>query len=288
MPIVPVVIKSGDVRASYKTVLSYGRSRSGKTRWLGTWPRVLVLAEASERGWTTFETMPSEVFFEPDRPPLVWPIENAMQMEEALIAAEPMVQSGEVLTVGIDSLTFYQDSYFAMLKERWIKGNPGKALDNFAVYGALAEHLHSLRQRIHRWPCNVVWLALEQPATKDAPTGGPLLAGKAKERFPAGCDFIFYHRSYSFPSETPGAPADVYYEMHTAPYEKWLAGGRDSGLLEACIFNANYRDFATALGLPDPVEAFKAAKKAAPPQRRVVTPPAATPATDNSKPAAKQ
>jgi hypothetical protein len=257
--IVPVRIKKGDQRAHYKTVLSYGRSRSGKTRWLGTWPRPLVLAEASERGWTTFETMPIEEFYEPDvddsgdplHAPIVWPVESAAQMQEGIDAAEALVLSGEVQTIGIDSLTFYQDAYFASIKERAIKSNPGKQLDTRALYGNLADHIHSLRQRIHRWPCNVVWLALELAPSPDSPTGGPMLTGKTKERFPAGCDFVFYHESYSLPSAEEAGKNDLFFEMHTRPFNRWLAGGRDSGLLEPSIFLPCYRTFAAQLGLPD-------------------------------------
>lgn len=270
--IVPIRIKQGDLSTMWKTFLSYGRSGSGKTRFLASWPRVLVIADASERGWTTIETMPEAEFYEPNVAPLVWPVSDASQMAEALRDARPLVDRGEVFTVGIDSATFYLDSYLTYLKRRTIEANPGKAIDTRALYGALAEHTKVLQQDLHRWPCNIGWLALEQSPSQDAPLGGPLLIGKAKEQLPARCDHIFYHRSYTAIGEDdePGR----YFETHTTAFEKYLVRGRDSGRLPASIFNATYRDIEAALELPNPIEAFAKAQaqaKAAPAAtRRVV------------------
>jgi len=280
MPIVPIKIKSGEFRNSFKTALCYGRPRSGKTRFLASWPRPLILAEASERGWVTIETMPSEGYFEPDRPPLVWPIEDAQQMQEALGDARGYFERGEALTLGIDSLTFYQDALFAANKKRWIAGNPGKPVDGRALYGQLGEQLGDLRQDTHTWPCNVVWLALEKAPDTDAPIGGPLLTGKTRDRFPAGCDHIFRHESYTVPNATGGE--DCFFEMHTTVHGRWLAGGRDSGMLEPSIFNPTYRDLMEQLNLPDPIAAFENARKQAATvvTRRVVSTNTSTPATN--------
>lgn len=251
--IVPIKIKGGDHRAAFTTILSYGRSRSGKTRFLGSFPRPLILAEASERGWKTLETMPEDAFYEPDRPPIVWPIEDAAQMAQALEEIPALIEAGLVLTLGVDSLTFYQDAFFNFLKKKWAQNNPGKPIDTRSLYGTLADHLGDLRQRIHAWRCNVVWLALEKAPDTDTPTGGPLLTGKARERFPAGCDHVFYHETYTLPNPDNNHEQEKFYEMHTSSYMKWLAGGRDSGLLEPSIFNPTYRIIAEQLGLPDPL-----------------------------------
>lgn len=258
--IVPVRIKSGDRMAATKSVLSYGRSRSGKTRFAASWPRPLFISDASERGWSTIETMPVAEFFEPDVVPQVWPVEDANQMAEAIRDAKPLIDRGEVMSLVVDSLTFYADSYFGWIKKRVIESNPGKPLDSRALYGNLAEHLKDLRIQLHKWLCNVVWLCLEKGPDADHRDGGPMLTGQTRDKFPAGCDHVFYHRCYTA-VDTEGNEGR-FWEMHTAPWGVWLAGGRDSGQLPDSIFNPTYREIATLLNLPDPIEALTAAREA--------------------------
>lgn len=267
--IVPIRIKAGDITTAFKTFLSYGRSGSGKTRFLASWPRVLVLADASERGWTTIDSMPREEYYEPEIVPQVWPVSDAQQMAEALRDARPLVDRGEIFTIGIDSATFYLGSYFTYLKRRTIEANQGsgKTIDTRALYGALAEHMKILQQDLHRWPCNVGWLALEKSPDSDSPLGGPLLTGKAREELPARCDHIFYHRTYTAAGDD--GELGRYFETHTTTFEKYLVRGRDSGKLPPSIFNCTYRDLEQHLGLPNPIELFAKTKKSAP-VRRVV------------------
>lgn len=257
MAIKPIKIKQGDARAQFKSILSYGRSRSGKTRFAATFPRPRFLSEASERGWTTIETMPSDDFYEPDRPPEVWPIENAEQMMEALAAARTDIFAGKIKTLVIDSLTFYADSYFQHMFEQAKRVTPaGKAIDTRSLYGALAQHLQSLRIDIHKWPCNVIWLALERSPEPENPRGGPMLTGQSAEKFPAGCDHVFYHRSYTYNDVNPATNAPETFrafEMRTSVFGNYLAGGRDSGMLPDPIYDPSYRQLAEHLGLSDPL-----------------------------------
>lgn len=254
--IVPIKIKQGDRRADFKTFLSYGRSRSGKTRFLASWPRPLIIADATERGWDTIESMPVDDFYEPEVMPLVWPVEDALQMSEAIRDAKPLVDRGEVFTIGVDSLTFYSDSYFMWIKRKTAELNPGKQVDTRALYGALAEHMKIMRIDIHKWPCNVGWLALDQIDEKGR--GAPMLSGKAREQFPAGCSYCFYHRAYTA-IDTEGVEGR-FFEMHCQPFENYVAGGRDSGKLPPSLFNPSYRQMAEMLELADPIEAFKASR----------------------------
>lgn len=254
----PIKIQRGDRRASFKTVFSYGAPRSGKTRWLGTWPKLLIIADATERGWSTLETMPSDVFYNADEPPDVWPVESAAQMAEAIRDAQPAILRGDYFTLGIDSVTFYADTWFNAMRRRWTEVNKNKPIDTRALYGGLADHMQDLRIQIHKLPCNVVWLSLEAPADSDRPKGGPMLPGKTREKFPAGCDHIFYHRSYTALDED--GKLQTYFEMHCGPYGNWMVGGRDSGMLPDSMFSPTYREFAEMLQLPDPAESFARAK----------------------------
>lgn len=250
----PIKIQSGDFRSGLKTFFSYGGPRTGKTRWLGSWPRPLIIADATERGWTTLETMPPEGFYEPDFTPEVWPVENADQVIEAIRDAKPLIDRGDFLTLGFDSITFYADTWINTMKRRWAERNPGKAVDTRAIYGGLADHMQDLRIQLHKWPCNVGWLALEVAPSAEQPRGGPMLPGKTREKFPAGCDHIFLHRSYTFPNPETNVP-EPYFEMHAGPFGAWLIGGRDSGQLPPSIFNPTYREFAELLQLANPLEA---------------------------------
>jgi hypothetical protein len=258
VPVQPIQIKRGDRRSQFKSVLSYGRSRSGKTRFAATFPRPRFLSDASERGWNTIETMPSEEYYEPDWIPQVYPVEDAGQMAEVLALTKEAVYKGEILTVVIDSLTFYADAFYSEIHRRAVQTSGSKAIDTRALFGALAQHLANLRIDIHKWPCNVVWLALEKPPGEDNPVGGPLLTGQTAQKFPAGCDHVFFHRSFSSNATIDGKLEQVRtFEMRTAPFGQYVAGGRDSGMLPDPIINPTYRVFAEYLELGDPLAARK-------------------------------
>ena len=66
------------------TALSYGQSRAGKTRFAGSWPRPLFLSDATESGWTTLGNMDRNVLFEVGRNPIVWAIDKAADMMQAV------------------------------------------------------------------------------------------------------------------------------------------------------------------------------------------------------------
>src|SRR3990172_2057198 len=85
------------------TALSYGMSRSGKTRFAGSWPRPLFLSDATESGWTTLSNMDKSVLFEPERAPIVWAIEKVQDISQAIKDVEPMLKRREVQTVVVDS-----------------------------------------------------------------------------------------------------------------------------------------------------------------------------------------
>ena len=237
------------------TALSYGQSRAGKTRFSGSWPRPLFLSDATESGWTTLANMDRSVLFETDRPPVVWAIETAADMKMALRDAEPMIRKGEILTVAIDSLTFYADLFFNFL-------DASGRVDQRQLYQKLAQHLKDLRIQVHQLGCNVVWLALEKSPGEDSPVGGPMLSGQNAQKFAAGCDYVFYHRSHQ---PTPISP--VSWEIRTKRYQNYAAGGRDEGRLtdplgfmsvdeetgeERFITDCTYRTVAECLGILSP------------------------------------
>lgn len=242
------------------TVLSYGDMRSGKTRWAATWPRPLFLADASEGGWTTIRSMDSQVFWEPNRTPRVWAIETAADMMQSLTDVEPLIKAGEVQTIVIDSLTFYNDLYLAMLCRVAAQGN--RQPDMRRIYGNLGQHLRELRIRVHGLGVNVIWLCLAKTPDDSYPVGGPMISGQQAQKFSAGCDYIFYHRAYQ---PSPNDPH--YFEIRTRRWGQYPAGGRDEFQLsdplgywtkeeesgeELLVGDCTYRTFAESLGLTKP------------------------------------
>jgi hypothetical protein len=266
------------------TALSYGMSRAGKTRFAGSWPRPLFLSDATESGWTTLGNMDRNVLFEQGRSPIVWAIDRAADMMQAVHDAEPLVKRGEVQTVVVDSLTFYADLFFNTLDAAG-----GNRADARQLYQKLGQHLKNLREVIHLLGSNVVWLALEKPPGEDTPVGGPMLSGQNAAKFAAGCDYVFYHRSFQAQPNTP-----LQWEVRTKKYGNYQAGGRDEGRLsdplgyvqinddgqELFVPDCTYRTMAEALGiLPTLAEAAAAAPVAANGKGKPSGPPApSTPA----------
>lgn len=237
------------------TALSYGASRSGKTRFAGSWPRPLFLADATESGWTTLSNMDRNVLFETNRSPIVWAIEKMPDMAKAVRDAEPLIKRGDVQTIVIDSLTFYSDLAFNYFE------SIGGERDPRRLYQKLASHLKTLREEIHLLGCNVLWLCLAKDPGEEQPVGGPMLSGQNAPKFAAGCDYLLYHRHFQ-----NGGAGPLQWEIRTRKYTNYAAGGRDEGRLpdplgyvttdlegkDQFIPDCTYRTLAEALGIIDP------------------------------------
>lgn len=251
---------SGPSPSVRTTVLSYGAMRSGKTRWAASWPRPLFFSESTEGGWTTIRHMDPNVLWEPDRRPRVWAIEKISDMMQAIGDVEPLIKAGQIQTIVIDSLSFYND----LLLETLVGARaPGKAPDMRQIYGALGMGLRSLRVQIHNLPVNVVWVCLEKSPDSDSPMGSPMISGQQAMKFAAGTDYIMYHRSYLIPN------GGLQFEMRTKRWQNYPAGGRDEGALpdplgywtsteedpNTPIFvpDCTYRSFAEVLGIAPPI-----------------------------------
>lgn len=287
--IVPISIQSGSSSmAQYRTFMCYGDTRTGKTRFAGTFPNAVFLSDASERGWTTLEHMPPEWFYHPGKGPEVLPVSDQAGMIQAMAIAEEWVRKGWIDTVVIDSLTFYAESWYQHEHQKMLQHAGSKGIDNRALYGAMANHLSSTRVQIHKWPCHVVWLALAA-APDELQPGGPMLSGKSRARFPAGCDHIFYHRKYEVPAEGETEGYTVY-EAQTKGFGRYIGGGRDGGLIPDVIPWPSFRQVAELLSLPewDPKyvpDDVKAALRVAPAPAQLPAPTAAP--KQQAKPAAK-
>ena len=233
----------------HKRVMSYGPTGSSKTHFAATWPRPLFLSDFSEHGWSTIEEMNRNYWDDPKVAPQVIAIEHPSEVmqyvQELSIAKQQgrtdpngkIDQAHLIQTLVIDSLTLHSDAMLALLSNGAQQAN--KDVDMRRVYGKLGSYLQNLVIMTHMLPCHVVWLCLERSPTEEDPTGGPLLSGQASLKFPARCDYIFYHRANHVPGRAPT------FEIRTRNFQKMPA--RVRGRLPDPITDVSYRGFLAAL-----------------------------------------
>lgn len=237
-----ISLAAPDDRLPINNFLIYGDSRAGKTTFLASFPRPIILADATEKGWESLIDYPEDKLFEPGIKPRVIAIENMADMAQARAQIAPLIASKQCLTVGIDSITFYADMYLAGLF-----GAQSKP-DNRKAYGDLGVHLRDLRVKTHGLGANSAWLALAKHPEDDNPSGGPQIPGQQASKLAASTDYIFYARH-----EQPKAGVkllDPIYEMRTKKYGAYVAGNRLGGRAEKLPdpLVGTYTDFLTHLG----------------------------------------
>lgn len=202
------------------TFCAYGPTRSGKTTFAGSFPRPAFLSDVTESGYTSLVGMSDEHLFEPGVQPIVLGIEKMNDMAVAQSVLEPFIRARMVQTIVVDSLTFYADLYLTYLFDL-----QGPNANNLKAYGALGQHLRSLRVKWHQMGCNVVWLCLPSDPNEDQPNGLPMIPGNERGKFGASCDYLLYLRHDRFKQ---GNEMTDRYEMHSQPFGKYLAGVRRS------------------------------------------------------------
>jgi hypothetical protein len=250
--------EAAPVNTSRITVLGAGAPRSGKTRFAATFPRPLILADETEGGYTTVETMDSALWYEPNIPPRVWAIGNVTEFNQAIPEANNLIAKKEIQSIVVDSITFLADLMLAHLFSVLGTG------DNRKVYGQLGVQLRDLRVKVHALKANVFWACLIQPPDEDHPLPRPSIPGKQGMAFGAGCDYILeFQRS-----------VDKGVTRHSILTQSAIAGGRDSGALPPILPVPTYRGLVTLLqdrkavevvNDPEAIKAAAATVKAPPP-----------------------
>jgi len=251
------------------TFLTHGDTRSGKTAFSGTFPRPLVLADVTEKGYETLrdENWNDEITprFEPGVAPIVWGIEKESDVAEAIPQIEPLVKSGRVKTIIVSSISFYSDLIFNSLLMRQEKTDTRRA------YGDLGTHLRNLRIKIHGLGVNVVWEALAKHPETDDPVGRPMIPGQQADKFAAGVDFIFFLKvDQPKPTEPPQ------FNIYTKRLGNYIAGNR-LGSRAALLPNpmrGSYTTLLTSLGYD-----VDAIRKSFPPVTQATVKPVAPVAT---------
>lgn len=224
------------------TFLVYGDSRSGKTTWAATFPRPVFFSDVTEAGWDSIANMSDDQLFEPGVKPLVWGIEQMTDMVTAREKAAPLIASGRIQTIVVDSLSFYCDLFMNFLLMNQVKK------DTRAAYGDLGNHLRDLRAKTHMLPVNVVWLCLARHPDEVEPIGRPMIPGQQADKFMAGVHYIFHSRVDQQKKGQELLPP--VYEMRTKKYAGYIAGNRLGGraaLLPDPLIG-DYRTLVEALG----------------------------------------
>ncbi len=272
------------------TFLIYGASRTGKTTFAGTFPRPLFLADASEKGYESLreENWNEEAtpLFEPGVFPVVWALEKESDLTDAVEAARPYIESGRILSIVVDSITFYAD---LALNGMIMRQSADKPRDMRKAYGDLGIYLRNQRIKVHSLGAIVAWLGLAAEPDDDHPKGRPMIPGMQSEKFAAGVDYIWHSRT-----EQPQPTQPPIFNLHTRPYAKFVAGHRLGGRAQQLPepMRGTYTTYLQSLGYD--VDAIRAAlpkvdltKPVRPIVPKAATPPVAAKPAAVVKPAAQ-
>src|SRR5690606_4553704 len=196
------------------SILNYGDTRTGKTTFGGSFPRVLVIADTTENGWKSVFTMGEGNWFEPDVPPIVWGIDQMNDLVHMYQKMDPLIASGRVCTILFDAFSFYCDFFLAAIIRMQSK------LDQRAAYGDLGRHLREVRVQLQQRGATVVYNCLAKHPDQDDPKGRPLIPGQQADKFAAGVDMLLYSRIEVVNKQERR-------EIRTRQYGGYIAGHRE-------------------------------------------------------------
>lgn len=255
------VIDLDDTTSQRLTCLIYGPSRSGKTQFLGTWPRPYIIADAHEGGYETLRHMPRDLLWEPEIKPHVVAVDNYSDAMQALKQFRDvwLKDPKKYLTLGVDSLTFLANA----LEDELLTTLAAKIEKNrFLLYTELKQRLRRLMLEVHKIPVNIVWTCLAN--VTEAGQGVPMVPGQTHQTLPAMCNLLL------FANVTQSANAAPTFQIRTRKYMNFQAGSRDGGLLPDPM-EPSYQTIAECYGIPKPqlTEVPRAARPVAPPRPQV-------------------
>jgi len=236
------------------TALIAGASRSGKTHFAATFPRPIFIADATEGGYTTIRHMYVDDFYEEAYRPRVIPFTTPTELMEAIayIDAELKKDPSSIGTVVVDSLTFYGEMKLSELETMDTRR------DKRQLYGDLASHLRYVMIQIHKFPVNVLWLALAKEGGEEHALGGVSIPGQTATKAPARCDIWSYLEQIE---RRKGRETERVFRMHFQTYANFKAGHRFGDILPPSMDNPNYRDLEKILQLKPWAERFAPASK---------------------------
>lgn len=227
-----------DETAANVSVLSYGATKTGKTRFMASLPKPLLITQSSTRGSETVRALKQicaeEAFYDAKTPPVIWEVDNSMETLAAIAEVEAMLKKDPTVfrSVVIDDLSYYADSWMT----QWVMDQGAKSFDMRKAYGDLHWHMSYLVDRCHAMPVHMGWTASERGPEEAGVKGGILVGSKRTgEMMPGKINYVFYH-------EASGTGESQKYNIHTRPYGVYAAGGRDAGQLPAILPEHHFRN----------------------------------------------
>ncbi len=222
--------------------LIYGDTRSGKTEFAATFPRPLIIADATEGGYATIRRMDRGKWFEDGVAPIIKAIDTMNDLAKLSSEVDQLIAQGKVCTIVFDAFSFYCDFYLAQLLK--LQAKP----DNRQAYGQLGVHLREVRTNYHAKGVNTVWLCLAKHPDTDDPKGRPMIPGQQADKFSAGVSFLFHSQKEQ--RKEGGKIVEEIYNLRTKQFGNYIVGnrlGQDAHLLPD-PFSGTYAEFMEALG----------------------------------------
>lgn len=262
------------------TVINYGDTRTRKTTWAATWPRIIVLGDGIERGYESIITSDRATWFEPDGPdPVILALESSSDLAELF---QPGGRIDQEKAKGARTIVFDALSYYCELALNKIISMQGGKGDNRAAYGDLGKHLRAVREMVHLKGMSVIWNCLTAHPNEDDKRGRPLIPGKQGEAWPGAVDFVLrsqvtrqrvivaYEDEDGKITNVPTMEESAF--INTRQNGMYIAGSRLGAKTDMLPdpFTGTYADFVTCLGYD--VEALREAVKKPPTHARTTVP----------------
>lgn len=191
---------SYDLDETWHRLLSHGKSGTGKSYFLGTWPRLVVFCAKAEGGAVTFQTMDKNDFYDEVRPE-IYVVETFDDVKSISKIAAKEVAAG-ALSIGLDSGTF-----ISQIVENNIGGKGQQK------WGNVLEFMSELRDELHALPAHVLWTA----GTEDSQR--ILMRGSFSSYLGHSVSFLFYHTVAVLEGRAE-------FQVHTSPTSGYLARTR--------------------------------------------------------------
>lgn len=215
--------------------LSYGRGGCGKTHFIGTFPKPLILSPVSEGGIVTLrnqDAMAIEIHDSTD-------MYGALEELAALNVKGTLKQHYESLI--FDSISLYSDLYVHEILRKAKIPTMRKS-----DWGLVDSHIRALTELAHALPLNVWWVALEdliRDADGEVIKGMPMIYGKRNAKLVAAVDVVLHHEVIHGSAKQPSI-----YQAHARQHGVYEAKNR-FGKLPSPLVNPTYAGIRAGIGI---------------------------------------